>query len=458
MKPKIKIIVDLLMTVLLLLLMAYQITGQEIHEWFGTAMLVLFIIHHFLNLRWYGNLGKGRYRLLRIVQTVINFGLLLVMFCLGFSGIVMSRHMFAAFPINGPMATARTMHLAASYWGFVLMSIHIGLHWSMILGMLRKLLNGKEKPGIVEWVLRGAAALFAGYGLYLFLQKNILSYMFLKAQFVFFDFEQGAASVLMEYLAMMGFWIFISCYAACAMNEQKKDITARRKMALLLLIAMLLCLTACENKEPASSSNDTLNNEPSVSASLQTEEQIGEPGAEHRVLIAYFSWTENAVQDDIDAMASPSVKAPGNVARLAGWISEETGGDLFSIRVTEPYPADWDGCLSRANDEKTDGVHPALSEMVEDISGYDTIFLGFPNWWYSCPMAIFSFIEEHDLSGKQIYLFCSHGTGGLAGSVQDITAALPESAMISENVFHVYQDDIDSSQADLQNWMKELQH
>lgn len=73
-------------------------------------------------------------------------------------------------------------------------------------------------------------------------------------------------------------------------------------------------------------------------------------------------------------------------------------------------------------------------------------------------MAIFSFIEEHDLSGKQIYLFCSHGTGGQAGSVRDITAALPESAVISENVFHVYQEDIDSSQADLKNWMKELQH
>ena len=81
----------------------------------------------------------------------------------------------------------------------------------------------------------------------------------------------------------------------------------------------------------------------------------------------------------------------------------------------------------------------------------------YPNWWYSCPMAILSFIEEHDLSGKQIYLFCSHGTGGLAGSVRDITAALPESATISENVFHVYQDDTLSVQGDLQSWLKELQ-
>lgn len=212
-KIKLKMAIDFLMTVLLLLLMAYQITGQEFHEWIGIGMLVLFVTHNLLNLRWYGNLFKGKYRMLRIIQTVINFSLLLTMFCLGFSGIVMSRHVFADFPINRPMATARNMHLSASYWGFVLISTHLGLHWSMILGMFRKLLNGKKVFGIIIWILRTASLLFAGYGLYLFIQKNIISYMFLKVQFVFFDFEQSAASVVLEYLTMMGFWIFISYYA-----------------------------------------------------------------------------------------------------------------------------------------------------------------------------------------------------------------------------------------------------
>ncbi|MDE7431836.1 MAG: DUF4405 domain-containing protein [Lachnospiraceae bacterium] len=206
--------VDFLMTILLLLLMAYQITGQEFHEWIGMGMLVLFVVHNLLNLRWYKNLFKGKYKLLRIVHTVINFSILFTMLCLGFSGIVMSRHVFAAFSINGPMATARTMHLSASYWGFVLMSIHLGLHLSMILGMFRKRLNGKKKLDIIIWILRGVAILFAGYGLYLFIQKNIISYMFLKVQFVFFDFEQSTAAVFVEYLAMMGFWSFTACYAA----------------------------------------------------------------------------------------------------------------------------------------------------------------------------------------------------------------------------------------------------
>lgn len=214
MKSKIKMLIDFLMTVLLLLLMSYQITGQELHEWIGAGMFVLFVTHNLLNLRWYGSLCKGKYTCLRRVQAVINFSLLLTMLCLGFSGIVMSRYVFAAFSLHGPMATARTMHLSASYWGFVLMSIHLGLHWNMILGMFRKLPRGEKKPGIILWILRGAAVLFAVCGLVLFIQKNIISYMFLKAQFVFFDFEQNAASVFAENLAMMGFWVFTACYAA----------------------------------------------------------------------------------------------------------------------------------------------------------------------------------------------------------------------------------------------------
>ena len=80
---------------------------------------------------------------------------------------------------------------------------------------------------------------------------------------------------------------------------------------------------------------------------------------------------------------------------------------------------------------------------------------GYPNWWYSCPMAIFSFLEENDLSGKQIYLFCSHGTGGLASSVKDISAALPD-ADISDNVFDVYEEDAASAKDEIEEWIKSI--
>lgn len=110
------------------------------------------------------------------------------------------------------MATARSMHMAASYWGFVLMSLHLGMHWGMIVGMFRRLLKGRKLPGAAVWGLRLAAAVIAGYGLFCFIQKDIVSYMFLKNQFVFFNFDQSAISVFAEYIAMMGFWIFVSFY------------------------------------------------------------------------------------------------------------------------------------------------------------------------------------------------------------------------------------------------------
>ena len=227
----------------------------------------------------------------------------------------------------------------------------------------------------------------------------------------------------------------------------------------MFVFIMMVSLTACGNSDRAESTNHSL--EESV-ASLQEESsdvEQSEGRVEHdsqTVLVTYFSWADNAaVEGEVDAVSSPSVTKPGNVEQLALWVQERTGGELFSIRVTEPYPSDWDECLERANEEKADGARPELAQSVENMEDYDVIFLGYPNWWYSCPTAILSFLEEYDLSGKQIYLFCSHGTGGLASSVEDIRAAIPNSS-ISEHVFDVYEEDAASSKQDIETWLEEL--
>ena len=174
------------------------------------------------------------------------------------------------------------------------------------------------------------------------------------------------------------------------------------------------------------------------------------------ILVAYFSWADNAILDEnVDAMSSPSVLSPGNVEQLAGWVQEETGGDLFSIRVTDPYPSDWDACLERANEERGNGARPELVENVADMEAYDTIFLGYPNWWYGVPMALLTFLEQNDFSGKQIYLFCSHGTGGLANSVEIITESVPD-AVISDSIFDCYEEDAPSSEEAVKAWVAGL--
>lgn len=240
----------------------------------------------------------------------------------------------------------------------------------------------------------------------------------------------------------------------------------RRWMAAALTVLLVLSFAACagsrQEEQPASAEAT----EQSQSASVQeeeepasTEQQPEQPSnaQESGVLVAYFSWADNAVIDgEVDAVASPSVTAPGNVQQLAQWISERTGGDLFSIQVTEPYSSDWDACLERANQERAEDARPELTASVEQLERYDTVFLGYPNWWYGVPMALLSFLEENDLSDKQVYLFCSHGTGGLASSVEQIDEALPDSTALSENIFDVYEEDAASSQQDILAWLEEL--
>lgn len=240
----------------------------------------------------------------------------------------------------------------------------------------------------------------------------------------------------------------------------------RRWMAAALAALMVLSLAACAGNQQEEQSASAEATEQSQSASVQeeeepasTEQQPEEPSnaQESGVLVAYFSWADNAVIDgEVDAVASPSVTAPGNVQQLAQWVSERTGGDLFSIQVTEPYSSDWDACLERANQERAEDARPELTASVEQLERYDTVFLGYPNWWYGVPMALLSFLEENDLSDKQVYLFCSHGTGGLASSVEQIDEALPDSTALSENVFDVYEEDAASSQQDILAWLEEL--
>ena len=243
-----------------------------------------------------------------------------------------------------------------------------------------------------------------------------------------------------------------------------------KKIMAFFLAASMLSLAACSSgtgpaEESAAEPEVSESTRTSVPVSLESDAESAAPASEEtstaesgeeetetNILVAYFSWADNAVlADDVDAVASPSVVPPGNVQQLAGWVQEETGGDLFSIQVTDPYPSDWDACLSRANEERGDNARPELTGNVDNLDQYDTVFLGYPNWWYGVPMALLSFLEENDLSGKQVYLFCSHGTGGLANSVNLITEAAPD-AVISEDIFDCYEEDAASSQSDIQNW------
>lgn len=227
MKPGIiaKIGVDIGMTVALLFLMTYELIGQAVHEWLGIGMFVLFITHHILNIKWSRNLLKGNYTPLRIWQTILVLLVLLSMAVSMVSGVILSRHAFSFLSISGGRSLARNLHMLAAYWGFVVMSLHLGLHWSMMMGMARKV-TGKTSA-VRTWILRIISLAIAIYGLTAFIRREVGSYMLLKIQFVFFDFEEPLVFFLLDYMAIMGLFVFLGHYLA----EVLKWYNRKRKRA-----------------------------------------------------------------------------------------------------------------------------------------------------------------------------------------------------------------------------------
>lgn len=218
MKPKmiLKLAVDIAMTAALLLLMAYELIGQAAHEWIGIGMFVLFIVHHILNSNWNRNILKGRYHPVRMMQTGLVLLILCTMVGLMISGSFLSRYALSFLPIKGGRSFARNLHMISAYWGFVLMSVHLGFHWSMILGMAKKFF---PRPSAVrKWAGRILAFMIAGYGICAFIKRDIGVYMLLRSHFVFFDYEEPLVFFYLDYIAVMGLFILIGNYSCAGLR------------------------------------------------------------------------------------------------------------------------------------------------------------------------------------------------------------------------------------------------
>ena len=196
----IKRIVDVALMVTLLLLMAFQVTEQLAHEWLGITMFVLTIVHQVLNRKYYAAIFKGKYSPLRIFQLIVNILLLLTFVCTALSGMMMSR--FATPFMNGilPSSIVRQGHLALSHWSFVLMGLHLGLHFGIVMSKLKN----RTVKIILGTVMTGISL----YGFYLFFKSDMLNYMLFKNPFAFLDYDKAWWLVLLENLAMLLAWAF----------------------------------------------------------------------------------------------------------------------------------------------------------------------------------------------------------------------------------------------------------
>lgn len=212
-KPICKMVLDVTMTIGLLLLMAFELVGDQLHEWIGTGIFLLFILHHALNVQWLKHLTKGRYTPYRVLQTILVLGCFATMVGCMVSGMILSQYLFAALPISGLSAAARVAHLLCSYWGFVFMSLHLGLHWGMVCGGVRKIL--KSTPSrICALLLRFSSVGIAFYGIKAMFGRELFSYLFYRTHFVMFNFEESLIFFFWDYLAMMGSLVFLAHYGS----------------------------------------------------------------------------------------------------------------------------------------------------------------------------------------------------------------------------------------------------
>lgn len=158
---------------------------------------------------------------MRTVTLCVDILVLLAMLALMYSGIVMSRHVFAFLPIESGMALARKLHILGAYWGFILMSLHLGLHWNMLLGMLRKQIKLPVSQ-TRNTALFLVSAVIAAYGVYVFISRNFATYLFLQSEFVFLDYSEPKLLFYLDYLALMGLCVFIAHYASKLFRRKKE--------------------------------------------------------------------------------------------------------------------------------------------------------------------------------------------------------------------------------------------
>lgn len=157
---------------------------------------------------------------------------------------------------------------------------------------------------------------------------------------------------------------------------------------------------------------------------------------ESKILVAYFSWS-------------------GNLKQMAGWVSEETGGELFRIVPEESYGTDYNKCADRAKSELDNGVRPALSAHIpaEVFANYDVIYLGFPVWWYDLPMPVWTFLEEYDLQGKTIIPFFSHnGSSNGANSLTRLQELASGATVYASDAISIRDGSVESSENDVKQW------
>lgn len=239
----------------------------------------------------------------------------------------------------------------------------------------------------------------------------------------------------------------------------------KRVFTLFLAGILAISLAACGNTNSDGNAQDISSEAPQTSGQengmqSNTSEQVessnaGSDGS--NILIAYFTAAENS---GVDAIASASYttidgQAVGRVRAVADMIQENVGGDLFSIHTSVVYPTDGGELIDYAAEEQDENARPELTSHIDNLDQYDTIFIGYPNWWADLPMAVYSFFDEYDFSGKTIIPFNVHNGSRFSRTIQTIEELEPNATVV-EDGFTVSEQTVDQAAPDVGEWLENL--
>lgn len=220
-----------------------------------------------------------------------------------------------------------------------------------------------------------------------------------------------------------------------------------KKLTVLMLgILMIFSLGACGNSSPAKTApaDDANSGNSQASVTTQNEQTKGD----RKMLVAYFSLAGEQY--------GVGVVEEGNTAIIAQMIAEQTGADLFEIKPKTPYPTTYQELLDISRQEMTEKARPEIADTVDNMDDYDTIFIGYPNWWGDMPMIVYNFLESYDLSGKTVVPFCTHGGSGLSNTestIADITGSTMKDGF--EILGTTAQNDRETAEKEVTQWLKE---
>lgn len=244
---------------------------------------------------------------------------------------------------------------------------------------------------------------------------------------------------------------------------------AKKLLIAVLTTALLLSLNACssssmENEtdvsdltleyvDPAEKTDISDSDSQTDGNGKVEDEDVGN----ENILIAYFTAAENS---GVDAIASASYsmidgQAVGRIRAVADMIQDKVGGELFSIQTSVVYPADGAELIDYAAEEQANNARPELITHIENLDQYDTIFIGYPNWWGDMPQVLYSFFDEYDFSGKTIIPFNVHNGSRFSRTIQTIEELEPGTTVI-EDGFTVSEQTVADAASDVAAWLEEL--